>query len=143
MSDYLQLFRAYDDPLNSEHPPGFDYAATEARFTKMAEEIASAFPGSRFETGAEIQDASFHGQIFVPFAGRFMLVRVSNFGRFVTFFNDDVDCLTTEARDRLLGIFAAHDYVFIPPEVLFTPYDGACRGVSGLRDWGSRYFEWI
>src|SRR6266705_443056 len=97
--DYLQLLKAHDDPRHSEHPPGFDYAAAEIRFTKMAEEILSAFPGSRFETGTEIQDASFHGQIFVASAGRFALVRVSNFGAFVTFFGCDDDCLSTEARD--------------------------------------------
>lgn len=143
MTDYLPLLKAHDDALHSEQPPGFDRYAAEVRFTKMAEEIASAFPGSRFETGAEIQDASFHGQIFIASAGALALVRVSNFGGFVTFFGDDDDCLSAEARDRLLGTFAAHGYTFIPPDALSTPYDGSCRGVSGFRDWGYRFFEWI
>ena len=142
MPDYLKLLKAHDDPLQSEYPSGFDYPIAKVQFIKMAEEIVSAFPGSRFETGMEIQDASFHGQIFIVSSGKFALVRVSNFGHFVTFFDDD-DCLATEARDRLLGTFAAHGYTFIPPDVLSTPYDGACRGVSGFRDWGYRYFEWI
>ncbi len=101
MPDYLRLLKAHDDPQHSEHPPGFDYVAAEARFVMMAEEIVSLFPGSRFETGTAIQDASFHGQIFVASAGRFALVRVSNFGRFVTFSGDDADCLSTESHDRL------------------------------------------
>ncbi len=143
MTDYLQLLKSHDDPRHSEHPRGFDRAAAEVRFTKMAREILSAFPGSRLETGTEIQDASFHGQIFVASAGRFALVRVSNFGGFVTFFGDDDDCLSAEAAERLQGVFAAHGYTFIPPEVLSAPYDGTCPGVSGFPDWGYRYFEWI
>lgn len=141
MPDYLQLLKAHDDARHSEHPQGFDYSVAEARFTKMAEEIVSVFPGSRFETGALIQDASFHGQIFVATGGGFALVRVSNFGGFVTFFDDDR--LTAETRDSLLGVFAAHGYTFIPPDVLATPYDGACSGVSGFPNWSYRYFEWI
>lgn len=132
----LQLFKAHDDPRHSEHPPSFDFAAAEVRFTKMAEEILTAFPGSRFETGVEIQDASFHGQIFVASAGRFALVRVSNFGGFVTFFGDDDDCLGAKARERLLGVFAKHGYTFLPPEALAlalaSPYDGTCPRVSGF-----------
>ena len=106
MTDYLQLLKSHDDPRHGEQPPGFDRYAAEARFAKMAEEIVSAFPGSRFETGVEIQDASFHGQIFIASAGRFALIRVSNFGGFVTFCGNDDDCLTTEARDGLLDTFA-------------------------------------
>ena len=143
MTDYLQLLKAHDDARHSEQPSGFDRHSAEARFTKMAKEIISAFPGSRYETGVEIQDASFHGQIFIASAGRFALIRVSNFGSFVTFFGDDDDCLTDDARDRLLGTFMAHGYTFVPPHALSVPYDGACRGVSGFRDWGYRFFEWI
>ena len=69
----------------------------------MTEEILTAFPGSRFETGVEIQNASFHGQIFVASAGRFALVRVSNFGGFVTFFGDDDDCLGAKAGSDCLA----------------------------------------
>jgi hypothetical protein len=142
MPDYLQLLRAHDDPQHCESPAGFNYAAAETRFVKMAAEIASSLPGSRFEAGNEIQDASFHGQIFVASAGRFALVRVSNSGGFVTFFDDD-DCLTTETRDRLPEVFATNGYTFIPPDVLSATYDGACSGVSGFSNWGYRYFEWI
>jgi hypothetical protein len=143
MKDYLQLLKSQDDPRHSEQPSGFDRTEAETRFTIMAEEIVSAFPGSRFETGAEIQDASFHGQIFIAFADSFVLVRVSNFGQFVTFFGDDNDCLSTNARDNLFRKFAAHGYRFIPPDVLSAPYEGHNPGVSGFRDWGCRYFEWL
>ena len=75
--------------------------------------------------------------------GRFTVIRVSNFGGFVTFCGNDDDFLTTEARDGLLDTFAAHGYTFIPSDALSAPYDGGCRGVSGFRDWGYRFFEWI
>ena len=143
MIDYIHLLKAHDDPRNSEQPPAFDRRAAESRFTKMAEEIVSDFPGSGLETGGAIQDASFHGQIFVAIGGKFALIRVSNFGSLVTFFGDDEDCVSPEARNRLLAKFLAHGYTFIPPDALSAPYDGANPGVSGFRDWGCRYFEWI
>jgi hypothetical protein len=143
MTDYLQLLKRHDDPRHAEQPPDFDRAAAELRFTKMANEILGAFPGSRFETGAEIQDASFHGQIRVRLGDRFALVRVSNFGRFIALCGDDDDCLTTDARDRLLAIFTTHGYLFIPSDALAIPYDGENAGVAGFKDWGYRYFEWV
>lgn len=142
MTDYLQLLKSHDDAEYVEYPAGFDYALAESQFAVMAEEVASLFPGSRFETGTEIQDASFHGQVYVALAGRIALVRVSNFGNFVTFFDDD-DCLTPAAADRLLNVFAAHGYTFIPRDVLATPYDGTCSDAFGFRTWAYRFFEWL
>jgi hypothetical protein len=143
MVDYIAFFKAHDDPVYSEEPPSFDRDAAEARFTKMATAIVREFPGSRFETGVEIQDASFHGQVFVTSSGKSALIRVSNFGGFVTFFGGDYDGLGTDTRDKLLVTFAEIGYTFIPPDVLLAPYDGECRGVSGFRDWRYRFFEWI
>ncbi len=142
-TDYLRLLKSHDDTEYVEYPAGFDYALAESQFAVMAEEIASLFPGSRFETGVEIQDASFHGQIYVALAEQLTLVRVSNFGRFVSFCGGDYDCLPAVARDRLLQVFAAHGYTFIPPEVLDMPCDGVATGVSGFKTWGHRFFEWI
>ena len=142
MTDYMQLLKANDDPRYAERLPDFDLDAAQARFTAMAQEIVAAFPGSRYETGTEIQDASFHGQVAVAFAGHFALVRVSNFGGFATIADED-DCLDAAARDRLVTAVAAHGYTFIPAEVLNQPYDGDNPGVRGFRSWWYRYFDWI
>ncbi len=139
MTDYLQLLKSHDDAEYVESPPGFDYDVAEAQFSVMANEVVSAFPGSRFETGTEIQDASFHGQIYVALEGRIALVRVSNFGNFVTFVDDDA-CLTSAAADRLLNVFAAHGYTFIPRDVLATQYDGTCNDAFGFRTRACRFF---
>lgn len=142
MTDFVQLLKSHDDPRHAEQPPGFDRVAAESRFRKLAEEVLHAFSGSRFETGAEIQDASFHGSIEVAMGGRFARICASNFDRFIAFYGSDDDCLTPEARARLLAMFAAHGYTFIPIEVLAMPYDGANPGVTGFTTWGHRYFSW-
>lgn len=142
--DYLQLLEEHDHPRRCEYPPSFDLKAAEERFTQLAEELIAAYPGSTFETGAAIQDASFHGQVFLAYEGLSVLIRVSNFGRFVSFCDDeDHLLLPQEALCQLLELFNKQGYRFIPPEVLSMPYTGECKGVSGFRDWGYRYFEWI
>ncbi|HCN28541.1 MAG TPA: hypothetical protein DIT64_07185 [Verrucomicrobiales bacterium] len=142
--DYLKLLEEHDHTRRCEYPPSFDLKAAEERFAHLAEELIAAYPGSTFETGAAIQDASFHGQIFLAFEGLTILIRASNFGRFITFFDEEEHMLLPdETRCWLLELFIKHGYRFIPPEVLSMPYTGECKGVSGFRDWGYRYFEWI
>jgi hypothetical protein len=142
MTDYTSLLKVHDDPRNAEWPPGFDLSAAETKFTKMAKEIVAAFPGSHFETGTAIQDASFHGQIFVALAGDFASLRVSNFGSLATVTDED-DCLDAVSRSRLLDTLAAHGYTFIPADILDQPYDGTNPGVTGFRTWWCRYFDWL
>lgn len=144
MQDYLKLLQDHDHARWCEYPPFFDLRAAETRFIGMAEELVTAFPGTKYETGAEIQDASFHGQVFLEFEGFAILIRASNFGRFITFFDDEEHLLLPEETHRgLLELFIRHGYQFIPPDLLSTPYTGKCKGVSGFRDWGYRYFEWL
>jgi hypothetical protein len=144
MHDYLQVLQEHDDAQRCEHPRSFDLQAAEERFIRMAEELVAAYPGTKFETGAAIQDASFHGQVILVVEGLSVLIRVSNFGRFISFLDDEDHLLLPEETLRqLLNLFIQHGYQFIPPEVLSSPYTGKCKGVSGFRDWGYRYFEWI
>jgi len=149
MSDdeFLKLLRAHDDPDYSEAPPGFDRAAAESRFVEFAIQLISALGVEcAFESGLMIQDASHHGDIRLPesllMESSALGVRVSNFGRFCTVYNDDSvvkpDILATIQR-----VASEHGYVYIPSRVLEIPYDGENTGVSGFRDWGERFFDWI
>ena len=74
--DYLKLLEEHDHTRRCEYPPSFDLKAAEERFAHLAEELIAAYPGSTFETGAAIQDASFHGQIFLAFEGLTILIRL-------------------------------------------------------------------
>jgi hypothetical protein len=40
-------------------------------------------------------------------------------------------------------VASEHGYVYVPSRVLEMPYDGKNTGVSGFRDWGERFFDWI
>jgi hypothetical protein len=149
MSDdeYIKLLRANDDPTYSEAPPGFDRAAAESRLVKFANHLNSALGVEcAFESGLMIQDASHHGDIRLP---KSLLkeslplgVRVSNFGRFCTVYNDD-SLVKPDVLATIKRVASEHGYVYVPSPVLEMPYDGENTGVSGFRDWGERFFDWI
>lgn len=52
-------------------------------------------------------------------------------------------------EQEALALFRRHDlcarlgYVFVPTEYAELPYDGANPGVTGIRDWWIRYFDWV
>src|SRR4051812_46138479 len=84
--DYAQLLAAHDHPTRWEYPPGFDYNAAIARFGRFVADLSAALgvpvPS---ETGAHVQDASFHSQAFLPLPGGLQgLIRFSNFGDMAT-----------------------------------------------------------
>ena|SRR5436190_16935621 len=71
MIDYIDLFRQYDDPVHWLAPPTFDDQAAEARVLGFAAELAAALGGVglKTETGNLLQDANYHGEIFLPTGG--------------------------------------------------------------------------
>ena len=45
--------------------------------------------------------------------------------------------------EQLLKFAAKHGYVFVPANVLEQPYTGSNPGVTGIRDWRIRYFDYL
>ena len=142
-NSYIDLLRRHDDPVRWEQPADFDYTRAMQRFRRFAEELTSLLNKPiEIETESHIQDASFHSQIRVPVRGdEFVLVRFSNFGDMVTF-EEEVD-VPDHLRQALLGMFEKHGYVYVPADVLGEPYSGSNPGVTGIRDWWIRYFDWV
>jgi len=149
MSDdeFIELLREQDDPTNAEAPPGFDRAAAESDFVTFAKHLNSVLGVEcEFETGAMIQDASHHGSIRLPqsflMESDTISVRLSNFGRFCSVYNDDT-VLKPDVLQTIKRLASEHGYIYIPSRVLGLTYDGKNPGVSGFRDWGERFFDWI
>lgn len=141
--DYLELLRRHDHPTHWEYPPGFDYRTATERFARFVEELSARLGVAlRAETGSHIQDASFHSQVFVPLPrDRHALIRFSNFGDMATISDDEpVPEPTMAAVVELLG---KQGYVYVPAEVLAEPYTGSNPGVTGIRTWWIRYFDWV
>src|SRR5687768_6570902 len=140
---YDDLLRRFDDPVRWEYPAGFDDAGAAQRFRRFAEELASVWDKPlTIETESHIQDASFHSQIMVPVRdGESVLVRFSNFGDMATFAEEVA--IPDDLRQALLELFEKHGYVYVPAHVLETPYSGGNPGVTGIRDWWIRYFDWV
>jgi hypothetical protein len=152
--DYAKLLQQHDDPKHWEYPPGFDYNAATRRFAKCAEALAVALGiPVKSETGSAIQDASFHSQVFVPVGDeRYAMVRFSNFGDMVSvgtcYFGamapDDADePIPPALLNAIVEMLEKEGYVYVPPDVLMQPYTGKNPGVTGIRDWWIRYFDWV
>ena len=136
--DVLALFCEHDDPVRWEYPKGFDYTDAVLRFR----EFAAAFDAATgvkhpIETGSHIQDASFHSQI--DLGGGWL--RFSNFGDMVSF--DPSSQLGVGTFDKLRTLCRDNGYILIPPDFTELPYTGLNPGVTGIRDWGIRYFDWV
>jgi hypothetical protein len=114
----MLLLKEHDDPVNWEWPDGFDYKQATAKFAAFVELLGVEFDAKLTpETGVQIQDASFHSQVFVSPAGsdRFV-IRFSNFGEMVAIHDDaNVD---SEVFKKLVKMFADHGYNYIPSDVL-------------------------
>lgn len=138
--DYAQLLAQHDDPTHWEYPPGFDYQAATARFAKFVEALSVAIGEAvESETGAYIQDASFHSQAFPPLpGGRRGLIRFSNFGDMVTI--DDGETLPEPTLSMVLEMLAQYGYTYVPAAVLEAPYTGSN---PDIRSWWIRYFDWL
>jgi|GraSoiStandDraft_27_1057306.scaffolds.fasta_scaffold188903_2 hypothetical protein len=104
-----------------------------------------------YETGKHIQDASFHGQILLPRSllteparrvDYHLSLRTSNFGLLATVYDDDT-LVRPQALSTMRIVLDEQGYLYVPTAVLVESYTGRNPGVSGFRDWGMRYFDWI
>ncbi len=140
--DYEAFLRKHDDPVYWEQPPGFDRAAAISRFKDTHRALERALDMTlEAETEIYIQDASFHSQIRMGVSdGELVVICFSNFGDMVAIFGEE--CPPAHLFNHLKETLGAHGYVHIPEAVL-GPYMGENPGVTGIRDWGIRYFDWV
>ena len=137
-AEALALFRKHDDPVRWECPRDFERHRAIARFRGFAAALdAAAGSAHDIETGSQIQDASFHSQIALGSGW----LRFSNFGDMVSITPD------YELDDATLALVSSlcHEkgYCFVPTAFGELPYDGTNPGVTGIRDWWIRYFDWV
>jgi len=141
--ELLTLLKELDDPAHAEAPPGFDRASAERRFAALVGEILLRFGTvGRCETGIYIQDASFHGNVSLPFGeGRpSPELMVSNFGDLATVF-DPAGILTRQSLAQVVAALEDSGYAYVPERLLRLPYTGTSPG--GIETWAHRYFDWV
>jgi hypothetical protein len=104
-----------------------------------------------YQTGWSIQDASFHGQILLPYSlliesacreGYSIRLRTSNFGHLATAYDEDA-MVRPDALSLIISVLEKQGYTYVPTVVLKEPYSGKNPGLDGFRTWGMRYFDWI
>ena len=136
--EYAQLLTRHDHPTQWESPPDFDYNAAASRFAAFVQDLSEAIGATvRSETGAEIQDASFHSQIALPGG----LLRFSSFGWMIAFAPD------SEVAEEILAVVrklaATHGYILVPTAELERPYPRGDGTRFGIGTWWIRYFDYL
>src|SRR5262245_41032403 len=119
-----EVLQHHDDPQFWEYPPGFDYEAATRRFHAFVHALSLAMDVPlKTETGAAIQDASFHSQLYLPLGDeRFALVRLSNFGDMATASEDEQ--VPDELLQSVVQLLEKHGYAYVPASFLDQPYTG-------------------
>jgi len=144
--DYQEILNANDNQVFWEFPPDFDCNREEAAFRRFAKELESVLC-LRFEieTGAEIQDASFHSQITIVHSeDDHTQLRFSNFGRMATVYGlNDSEQVPSGLLAAIVRLLDAHGYVYIPSNELDVRYTKSAGLEIGIRDWFYRFFEYL
>ena len=145
--DFLQLLQDADSSIFTERPLGFSVKKADAKFNSFVEALEQKLNCSlpEKENYMGIQDGGFHGMVFLPVhllkEDYRISVRVSNFGNFATAYEDDT-IVQPEVLSTIIATLEEFGYIYIPSEILNTPYIGKNRGVDGFSSWGHRYFDW-
>lgn len=145
--DFLQLLENADSSIFTERPSGFNIKKADAKFNSFVEALEQKLGCSlpEKENYMGIQDGSFHGMVFLPVhllkEDYRISVRVSNFGNFATAYEEDT-IVQPETLSTIIATLEEFGYIYIPSEILNTPYTGKNLGVDGFSSWGHRYFDW-
>jgi hypothetical protein len=135
---YAELFHKHDDPVYWEYPPDMDYKKQVARFRQFVAELERCLGKTLdIETESHIQDASFHSQVLLDGA----YLRFSNFGDMAATADDEA--IAADVLNNVKELLVKHGYVFVPHNLLEEDYTGKNPGVTGIRDWWIRYFDWV
>ncbi|MES2823475.1 MAG: hypothetical protein V4732_07730 [Pseudomonadota bacterium] len=144
---YLAILKAYDDPACWEYPEEFSYQEQQQKFFSAKGLLQNVLRRKlNFETGSQIQDASYHSCIHLDVellksSEKQSQLRFSNFGNMISFVNENSikESIKIDIIQHLQNI----GYVYIPEAVLEEQYTGKNPGVSGIETWWVRYFEWV
>jgi hypothetical protein len=136
------LLRKIDDPVWWEYPPGFAHQEASTRFRNFVCQLEQTLGiALETETGAAIQDASFHSQVRIPSQDSVVTLRFSNFGEMVAL--SEEESVAADVVDTIRRLALLLGYVYVPTRLLTTPYTGKNPGVTGIEDWWTRYFDWV
>ena len=136
-----------DDSERAEAPAVWDRPAAEARFVALATTLEQrlGYP-CPYETGFLIQDANFHGQLFLPreilIREETVSLRASNFDRLAAICDDEA-VVQPQALATIVATLTEHGYTYVPRGVLMAGYSGKNSGVDGFTTWMRRFFDWV
>ena len=110
MDKYQEILQKYDDSVRWEYPEEFDYEREQKEFIHAKDALQQLLKLElEFETGRLIQDASFHSRILLnervlTEEEGYAQIRFSNFGRLISFVNEDEIIEREVGKTRFGGI---------------------------------------
>jgi hypothetical protein len=144
-----------DDPIECEAPAGFDRLATLARIRPLLPELEH-LTGLPFKIDEQIQDASFFAELSatdpterpLPSGSRcietFIGVRFSAFANLFTIWTcSSVRPLTDDERVQIAELISSAGFLYVPAELLESPYTGNNWHLQHLRNWWLRFFDYL
>jgi hypothetical protein len=137
--DYLALLKK-NDLSSSNHPPGFDRAVALGEVDQLRTSFESHL-GYRPVLDDQVQDATHFAELQMqPKISRELhaVIRFSKFGRLVTILF--AEKLGDEKLQLVLHELQKHGYVYVPSEILESPYDGQMQGIE---TWMTRFFYYV
>ncbi|WP_159705613.1 hypothetical protein [Arthrobacter sp. 18067] len=153
-----ELLHQLDDPVHLEAPQGFESEAARRQFDGLVVRLNAAF-GTVCGADRGVQDATHHAQVIVPAdataTGRNLVVRVSNFGSLAVlalenpgaYDQQEFDALVHESDvARISESLDEGNYILIPEEPLWKPYDGCVPArvfLPSKPSWWLRYFDYL
>ena len=147
IGQYIGILEKHDDPIRWEDPEGFDYEKEQRGFFKAKDRIQQILRRKlEFKTGSWIQDASYHSHLVldkdcIKNESESAQVRFSNFGKLIAFANED--SINERIKIDIIQHLNELGYTYIPEDILFQPYTGKNRGVTGIDNWWVRYFDFV
>ena len=142
-SELMAILDAHDDVRNSATPEGFDLELAINRFHSFLAALNKSLGSDlRSEAGGQVEDATFHSQVFLSDAeDDICFIRFSNFGDMVSVYSDNE--IEHEVNELLMSLFEQHNYKYLPFAKVAIEYTGHNSGEIGIDTWWSRYFGWI
>lgn len=142
MPELLELMHTLDDSKSMEHPKGFDHYQAQQRFRAVVAALAELGIAGEAETGENIQDASFHSQLFIPdLLHKQTVIRFSNFGDLVAMTDDEL--MDPAQVQAIKSTLVTHGYVYVPYAMTLGAYRGHYYSVSEIcQSWWDRFFDW-
>jgi len=150
-TEKVKLLELADEPTACESPQGFNHHASMKRVENLKPKL-NVIVGKPFELNANAQDASFFSELAIlepPIYGAtsnhyFWGIGFSSFGNFFTVWSKSISGKIGDVKiAEVIAEIEVAGFVYIDAETLEQKYTGKNQLLADLKNWWSRYFDYL